>query len=189
MIINLETANIDGYTKDGIGIWIGKVNTAHDLHVKTISKDNPKADYVFDFEDVHWVVGVNFVVMQSYIRTAVNPIKVLIKALSLIKAGGYLLITDNVNPDTGVKNYFNYNEMEGLLQLLEDKIFIEARGFTGDSKHYYYVCKKKKEDLDDDDIPATECQEVKAGEETACKTEEVKQNTEEERKEITTEKN
>ena len=165
--IDLTKANVSGYMKDGIGLWLGAVERDHDLNVQTISIDNPKADYVFDFEVVNWAVNVDFILMQSYVRTAKNPIKALSKACRLLNAGGYLLIVDNVNPDAGVKNYFNYGEMEGLLQLLEAFIFIEARGFTGDHKHYYYVCKKKLEAVDNGET--LECENETGTEETSEK--------------------
>jgi SAM-dependent methyltransferase len=142
--IRLDTASIDGYTKDGVGVWLGKIEKEHPLNIKTIDKINPLADYVFDFEVIDWQIKVDFMVMYSFIRTTHNPMRALAKALRTIKTGGYLIILDTVEVD-GARHYFNFPEMEGMLNLYEDYTFIEARGITPDKKHYFYVCKKKDE--------------------------------------------
>jgi SAM-dependent methyltransferase len=146
---DLDMANVSGYLQKGIGIWLGDIPKEHALNIKTINKKNPVSDYVFDFEFMKFDINVDFILMKSYIRTTYNPILTLAKACKLIKPGGYLLILDNTGADADTKNYYNFLEMEGILQLFEDYIFIENRGLTGNQKKYYYVCRKKQEVIAD----------------------------------------
>jgi SAM-dependent methyltransferase len=159
--MSLVLNNITGYTKDGIGVWLGNIPVRHDVNIKTIDKINPLADYVFDFEKIDWQTKLDFIVMQSYVRKASNPIRVIGKALKIIKEGGYFIIADNAGPDMECKNYFNFAEMEGMLNLFEDFVFIEGRGLTADGKEYYYICKKKREVEYVETLEGKSCEEVK----------------------------
>lgn len=151
MTTEMELANVRGLMTNGVGIWLGDIEKDHEENVKTVSATNPNADFVVDFDSMKWDIGFDFILARNFIRTTQNPLRTIGNCLRLIKAGGYFLLVDPVASSVTEKHFFNFGEVEGLLDLYEDLIFIENRGITGDGKHFYYVCKKKLEEVEADD--------------------------------------
>ena len=141
-----ELQNITPYMHRGTGIAFGTCEKPKPKNVFWVHDENPAADYVTPW-DMATAKDRDFVRFWYFFRNAKEgPMYVFRRAISLLKPGGFLLIIEEAERGEGVKQFYNYGEMEGILMLFDDHIHIDAKGVINDGKSYFYVCRKLGED-------------------------------------------
>jgi ubiquinone/menaquinone biosynthesis C-methylase UbiE len=137
---------IEAYTLYGQGLDIGSGDRPFKAdNIKTVDINHPLADVPnMPFEELTFGKGqtVDFIIFSHSLRHMDSVVHALKHAFELLQVGGRLIILEKMDRDNTAKHYFNFDEMNGILRLMEKVYFVEQKGATNEGS-YYFVARKK----------------------------------------------